>query len=294
MAAGAATTTTATGGVNTSYIVAMLDYAIDPVVAMPHLRMEPISQYGTKTAAFPIATKDTITTGITEGTAQTHEDINIANTTVAVSEVGVLRTITKLLARSNVMGEAGIYQWAIEDGVKLCLDKFEVDAWAQWANASTSTGTSGATMTIANLAGAISQLTINKAVGPYVGLLSSFQARDLRAQIVSSTATVLEALGAGDVGQRAGDDGYLGMFMGVPLWTSNNAAASGGDKIGVVMVDGQARPQNASTGVALGWMPEPEVLGAPEFPGRQITVTAAYGLAEVADFNYVKIVTVGS
>ena len=288
------TTATLVGSINTSVIrKVMSNYAIDPVTALPRMRIEPIAGEGTATAAFTTVTKASAA-AITEGTGLSNTALTTAKTTVAISEVGILRQVTKLGARTNVMGEAGVYEWIINDGYKLCMEKFDTDAWAQWANASTSVGTSGAAFTLANFAAGVSQLTINKADGPYVALLSSFQARDLRAAVAASSAPILQALGFDQVAMRTGVNGYLGAPMGVPTYTSNLAASASSDKVGVFMVDGYLKPENAATGVALGWMPEPEVVGTPALPGRQIAVTVAYGMAEISDFNYVKAVTVGS
>lgn len=288
------TTATLVGSINTSVIrKVMSNYAIDPVTALPRMRIEPIAGEGTATAAFTTVTKASAA-AITEGTGLSNTALTTAKTTVAISEVGILRQVTKLGARTNVMGEAGVYEWIINDGYKLCMEKFDTDAWAQWANASTSVGTSGANFTLANFAAGVSQLTINKADGPYVALLSSFQARDLRSAVAASSAPILQALGFDQVAMRTGVNGYLGAPMGVPTYTSNLAAAASSDKVGVFMVDGYLKPENAATGVALGWMPEPEVVGTPALPGRQIAVTVAYGMAEISDFNYCKAVTIGS
>lgn len=288
------TATTVTGFINTSLISKVLGaYALDANVALQHMRMERIDGQGSKTAAFAKTTKSTATTGLTDGTAMTSDALTTTNATVAAAEVGIYRIITKMAARFTVLGsEDAMYAFAIEDGVKLCLEKMETDAWAQWTNASTSTGTSGADLTLAAYAGGVSQLFINKARGPFVCLLSGTQIKNLRAALVSSAAAHL-ATGAGSsIMDRTGDDGSCGSYLGIPIFASNLAATSGGDKLGCFMVDGLANPQYAATGIALGWMPEAEFVGSPSYPARSIAVTAAYGLGEINDFCYVKITTV--
>lgn len=290
------TTTTMTGAINTSLIASgMLAYAIDEPVALQYLRQEPVAGRGTKTAAFAVPTKASAAGAITEGTGltTTFVALTFANTTVAISEVGLQRRVTKLAARTNVLGaEEATYQFVIEDGGRLCVEKMETDAWAQWANASTSTGTSGSAYQIADFANAISQLAINKARGNPVALLTTTQMKNLRAALVASTAVVFTTGAANQVLERTMDNGYCGSLFGVPIWTSNLAATSGADKIGVVMIDGDARPANAATGLAMGWMPEPEQVSVPMLTGRDIAVTAAYGVAEISDFNYVKQVSI--
>lgn len=285
------TTTTMTGSINTSLIAkAMLSYAIDEPVALGYLRMEPIAGLGgTKTAAFQVATKSTSVAATSEDSL-TPAALTTANTTVAVSEVGILRRISKLAARTNVFGEPGTYQFAADDGAKLCVEKMETDAWAQWTNASTSVGTSGAAMTIADAANAVSQLAINKARGDVVFLLTATQVKNLRAAFAATTAVVFT--GAQSLLAKARDDGYCGTLFGIDVWVSNLGTASGSNTPGVIMVDGNRYPQNASTGVALGWMPEMETGYATDLSGRDVLVTAAYGLGEISDFNYVKVLTV--
>lgn len=293
MASGDTTTTTITGSINTSLISRVMGaYALDANVALQHMRIEPVQGLGTKTLAFQKPTKSTGVAAITEGTAMSNSTLTTSNTTVAVSEVGILRRVTKLASRTSVFGEAGLYSFVIEDGARLVMEKFEVDAWSQWTNASTSVGTSGADFTLANYAGGLSQLFINKARGPFVCLLSGTQIKNLRAALVSSAAAHLSNGQADQVLTQTGDDGYCNSYLGCNIWASNNAQASGGDTLGVFMVDGAANPAYAATGVALGWMPEPEVLGVPSIPGRDLAVTAAYGLGEINDFCYVKITTV--
>lgn len=294
--AGETTTATIAGAINTSLISKVIsNYAIDPFVALQHMRMEQVGGRGTNTAAFAIPTKATVGAAPGEATPFTNQALTITKTTVACSEVGITRLVTKQAARFSVMGaEDEVYNFVIEDGARLTYEKMETDAWAQFTNASTSVGTTNTTMTIANYAAGVSQLTINKAVGPFISLLSTFQVRDLRAQAATSAAPILTALGFDAVGKRTGDDGYVGAPMGVPTWCSNLALTVTTDKLGAFLVDGAAKPENAATGIAVGWLPEPVVLASPTYPGVQATVTACYGMGEIADFNYVKVTTIGS
>lgn len=288
------TTTTITGVINTSYIVrTMLNYAIDPVVVLPRLRMEPVTGQGTKTAAFAVPTKDTaLSTTITEATGLSNTAMDFTNTTVAVAEVGILRQVTKLARRTNVLGEAGLYQFLIEDGGRMCLEKHETDAWAQWTNASTSVGISGSALTLSNLAAAISQRAINKAKGPAVFFLTTTQTSNMRSAVLATDATAFASGSQNELLQVTADDGYVGRFFGVPIFTNTLGGSSGADKIGVLMTDGEASPANAATGCAMGWMPEPETVNTPELPGYRLAVTMAYGLGEINDYQYTKIPTV--
>lgn len=292
------TTTTIAGAINTSLIArVMSNYAIDNFVALSHLRMESVAGRGTNTAAFAIPTKATVGAGPGEGTPFSNTALTITKTTVACSEVGITRLVTKQAARFSVLGaEDEVYNFVIEDGARLTYEKMETDAWAQFPNASASVGTTNTAMAIADFASGVSQMSINKATGPYLALLTTIQVRDLRAAAAASAAPILTAIGFDQLIRRVGEDGFVGSPMGVPTWTSNLAttANAGVDKVGVFMVDGNAKPDNAPFAVALGWAPEPVVLASPTYPGVQATVTAAYGMGEIADFNYVKVVTKGT
>jgi hypothetical protein len=205
----------------------------------------------------------------------------------------VLRHITKKAARFNMLGDAGLEAWAVEDGAKLCLEKMETDGLAIFTNASTSQGTTGAPLTIGNMANAISQLSINKARGKGLFILSTFQARDLRAAVASSSAPILQYIAA-SLMNGPDDSGYSGTFMGKNVYETNLALTSGADKIGAYLIDGYTNPKNAPIGCALGWMPEVEAVQTPQMPGKQVAVTVCYGWAEISDFNYCKLPTVGS
>ncbi len=251
----------------------------------------------TKVHAFSTITKDTALSGtITEATGLGNTAFDTANVTATVAEVGIMRQFTKLGERTNLLGPDGLYAAALEDGAKMCYEKFETDIWAQWANASTSVGTSGAAFTVANVAGALSQHLINKSKGNIVGMLSATQGKNLRADVVSNGAGIF-ATGAGNqLLARTGDDGYMGMFMDTPHFTNNLAATSGADKLGVYIVDGQGAnpPEWCATAASVCWMPEP----TPRFynpvfsGGSQVAITMAYGLVEVIDYAYVKVTTI--
>lgn len=291
--AGETTTTTVTGSINTSFIdKVMSNYALDLNVYLPHVRFAQVAN-GTGTAAFTVATKGSAS-AITEATGMSNTALTTANTTVAASEVGITRTVTKKASRFNVMGDAGLHDFIIEDGRKLCLEKMETDALATNTSASTSVGTSGATMTLANAAGAISQGSINKMRGSTFFVWSTFQARDARTAIATSSAPILQFIGGDRL--MAGPDatGLTGYFAGKPVYETNLVPAASSDKVGIYATDGYTDPAYAPIGGALGWMPESEEVVTASLPGKVIAVTACYGFAEINDYCYVKIVTIGS
>lgn len=287
-------TASVTGWLNTSLISGLVAwYLLDAFPAQKCIRVENILP-GTKTAAFSKVTKQTaLSATITELTGLSNTAFGTTNVTAAIAEVGILRQFTKLVQRTNILGEDGLLQAAVRDGIQMCLEKFETDVWGQFVNASTSVGTTNTAFTAANFAAGVSQLAINKAKGEAVAMLTTTQAKNLRADIIASTATVYGAGNGDGIMQRVGDDGFVGNVFGIPVYTNNLGTVVTTDTIGAFMVDGNKNPEGAATGAALGWMPEMSMLNQPVFSGgAQLAMTMAYGLIEILDGAYVKITTV--
>lgn len=290
------TATTLAGHLNDA-VVEMLTapYAIDANPFLAHVRAMPTPK-GTKVHSFPRITKDTALSGtITEATGLSNVALDTANADATVAEVGIMRQFTKFAERTSLLGTDGLHRMAIEDGVKMCLEKAETDLWAEASNASTTVGTSGAAFTIANFAGALSQHVVNKSRGTVVFLLSGTQGKNLRAEIASSGAAFLTT-GSGDqILAQTAADGYMGTFMGSNVFTNNLAESDGGaNKIGLAMIDGSgANPENCATAMSIAWMPE--VASLPNIVlsgGLQMAITMCYGIVEVIDYAYVGLVTI--
>jgi hypothetical protein len=271
-------------------------YAIDPNPAQMHVRIEALPP-ATLTLAFSTITKDTALSGtITEGTGVSQVVLDTTKASATVAEVGIMRQFTKLEERTNMLGQAGLLEQAVVDGGKMCREKFETDCQAQFANASTSAGTSGSAFKLADVGSALAQHTVNKSIGQLYAVLPATAAKQLRNEVLGSGATWL-ATGAGnDLLQRTNVDGFMGEILGVPHFVSASlAGTSGADSIGVYGVDGQiaGQEENAPTGCALAWYPEVATWSNPTFSGgTQIAITMAYGLVEIVDFGYVKVTTI--
>lgn len=286
-------TAAVTGLINTSIIEELVHwYLLDAFPAQKHVYIKDLSK-GTKTQAFSRITKQTALSGtITELTGLSNTVFGSTNVTAAVAEVGILRQFTQLGQFTNILGPDGLLMAAVQDGINMCLEKFETDICGQWTNASTSVGSTGTAFTVANYAAGVSQFAINKAQGPYVAILTTKQASDLRADVVSSGAAIFAAGAGADLMKPVGADGLVGTFFGVPAYTNNLGTVSGADTIGVFMTDGNRNPKYASTGMALAWMPRAWSLENPVFSGGvQLAITMAYGGVEITDGSYVKIVT---
>ncbi len=288
------TLATAAGIINASVVdKGLLAYAIDKNVLLPRARMSFVpAGNATATVNFAIPTKGSAA-AITEATGMSNTAATFTNTGVTASEVGILRQMTNKALTFNQFGDAGLDAWVDNDGAKLCLEKMETDGLAVLTSASTSVGTSGANATIGNMAGAISQASINNAGDDGFFIWTKFQARDIRSAIAASGSPILSFIGAGELMSRADATGKLGRFMGADVFESGLCPTASSDKVGAYMVDGYRQSEYAPIACALGWMPRQFRVDTPALPGRQVAVTVCYGWAEVADFNYTKIVTIG-
>lgn len=287
------TVSTIAGRINNSYLSdVMLDYAIDAAVIGQFMRVENLAGKGTNIARFGKTVKDTAG-AITEGTAMSNTALDATATSVTAAEVGILRNPTKLAMRSAAMSEDEFVAWVVEDGTKLCIEKFETDLAARFASASNSVGVTTTAFTLAQFAAGVSRLGISKAKGRAVFIGSGKQAADIRDALMSTTATVFASGQANNILQKTGDDGYVGNLMGTDFWQTNLCplANADADRVGCFLIDAAAKPENAAIGVALLWMPELEQVNDPALTGRKMSVSMAYGEGEVEDFNYVKAVS---
>lgn len=292
------TTATVTGWLQASTLsVLSSPYAIDNNPAMQHIRAEMLPQ-GTKVAAFSREVKDTaLAANITEATGLANTAWDTSQVTATAAEWGILRQLTKFAERTNIYGPAGLQARMVTDGVAMCLERWETLIWAEWANASTSVGTSLQAMTLADVGSAFAQHTINKSIGPIVFMLSATQGKNIRNEALGSGASFLAAGGDNHgILKQTGVGGYMGTLLGADFYTNNLAVTATSDKVGIAMIDagpGGGPPENGASAATVAWMPEAFLLGNPVFSGgAQIAITMCAGIVEVSDFAYVKIVTI--
>lgn len=295
---GETTTSTVTGWLHASQLsMGTAPYAIDPNCAMLHIRTEPTPK-GTAVHAFSRETKDTALSGnITEATGLSNTAWDTAQVTATTAEWGIMRQLTKKSERQNIYGPEGLQFRMVTDGTAMCLERWETLVWAEFANASTSVGTSGQALTLADIGSAFAQATVNKIDASLVFMLSATQGKNIRNEALASGAAFLSnGSGAGILRQtQAG--GYMGNLLGADFFTNNLAASASADKVGVAMVDagpGSGNdPVKGATAGSIAWMPEAYMLGQPAFSGgAQIAITMCGGLVEVIDYAYVKLVTI--
>lgn len=292
---GETTGTSVTELVNSEFIEPLiLDYAMDLMVIAPLCRVANLAGKSTKTAAFPRWVKDA-GGDITEATAISNTELETTEATpVTAAQVGILREVTDLAAATNILGPEGLMDYIVRDGAMLCAEMLEDDLAGRFASASSSVGTSGADMSVANFVEAIAKLDTNKARGEKVCVLDDQQAFDLRSAVAASGAQVFgnAATGAQTI-LNARSDAYLGELFGVRTWLTNltDTANGGADVVGFMGINGASSPNYAPIGVALLWQPKVKALPSPANTSEVVAITMAYGEGEIADEYYVKLVT---
>lgn len=286
-------TSTIVGSLNTEYISRMMKtYARNPLVFLPHVQIENLDGRGSVTASFMVPTKDAAA-AVNENADITATAFNLVNVDATVAEVGISRDVSKRSRRANIMGEAGLIQWLIEDGGRLCFEKMEQDAWAIFPSASNSVGTTATAMTLSNFAVGYSTLGLNNAMGQVIFFGTGKQMSDLReGQVASTGAMFMNGVG-GNLLKQKRDDGYCGDLLDLQCWTNNLAAAAnaGADKVGAFAVSGMTRPEEAPVSGAVLWWPEVESVNDPSFRNNELATTACYAFIESLDRSYVKVVT---
>lgn len=274
----------------------ILDYAADKIVIYPMTRVMNLSGRSTATASFPAWEKDAGEDVTTEGTT-TLSNVELQTTeiaTITASQVGILREVTDFAAAVSILGEGGLAQFIVQDGTYLCMEMLEDDLAALFSTASTSVGSSGTDLSVANFVEAMARLDTNKARGRKVCVLDDQQAFDIRAAVAASNATVFgnATTGAQSI-LNARTDAYVGELFGVPIWLTNltDTANTAADVVGSMFIDASSNPSCTPYGVAVVWEPRLRSLQLPDQVSTQMAVTMCYGVGEILDYAHVKLVT---
>lgn len=290
------TKTSLTEIVNSEWIEpTILAYAADALVITPLCRVANVAGKNTATASFPAWEKDA-GSDLTEGNSDLSnvELQTTENAVVTAAMVGILREVTDFAMDTNLLGPAGLMQMILKDGAYLCSEMLEDDLAALFASASSSVGSSGTDLSVANFVEAIAKLDTNKARGRKVCVLDDQAALDLRTATAAATGAVFgnAAANAQSI-LNARSDAYLGQLFGVDTWVTNltDTANTAADVVSIMMIDGAQSPENAPIGITILWEPRVREVVDAATVSQLINVTMAYGCGEISDFNYVKLVT---
>ena len=290
--AGETTTTTLTELVNSSYIERLvLAYAIDEVVIAPHCLVSDLRGKATKTADFSVWVKDA-GADITEGTAMSNTALETTRVQVTAAQVGILREITDLTVETNVLG-AGLYDAVIQEGAELLADMLEEDLAAEFANASSSVGTTTVDLAVADFVSAMSTLYSNKAKGSRACVLHPVQVGDLQASIAASSAAIFGNESVSQSLLTAGEGAFVGSLFNVPIWYSSHCptANAAADRVGAMFISSPSMPRNSAYGIAQLRLPSVKQESDAANTSEKLGITMAYGVGEISDFNTCAIIT---
>ncbi len=289
MAAGKTATTTLTELVNSEFInPAILEYAHDYTVVAQYLNWLDLRGKATKVGSFPRWVLDTAAdTG--ETTDLTTEDLETLDVQITAAEIGIRRDVTDAALEETIIGRQ-LFDFLARDSGVLAAISLDDDICALFPSLSTSVGTSGADLTLANMVEAQSQIRINKMRGQLVYVLDDQQAGDFQAAQAAATSTTINGLMAPATGIESG---YLGTFFGAPVWQTGlcDTANTGANVVGACFIRGDTNPSAAAFGGVMTRDVRTELERNASARLTEFVMSAKWGVGEIQDLSGVKIVT---
>lgn len=284
------TTDTLAELVNSEWInPAILDYAHDFAVCAQYLNWQDLRGKGTKVGSFVRQVLDTATKPTNESTDLANETFELTDVQLTAVEVGVRRDVTDAALEETVIG-AQIFDLLSKDAGVLLGISLDDDICALFGGLSSSVGGTGVNLSIANMVEAQAQIRINGMRGAIAYVLDDQQASDYQAaQAASESSTV------NDFFQVATgiDNGYLGTFMGAPVWQTGlcDTANSDADVVGACFIRGDTNPQQAAFGGVMTRDIRSEMERDASARLTEFVVTAKWGVGEIADESGCSIIT---
>lgn len=237
--------------------------------------------------------------GLTETSDLSETEVTTAQAgQITADAVGVRVDLTDKAVKANG-GRIDVPEIVALCGRALAA-KIETDLCAVFASASQSVGSTGVDLSLANIEDAIYTLKLGQArIGnPTLSGASNFmsgvncvlhtrQASDFRTALRAANLAFMTPaemavwMNAGTFGS-----GFMGVYQGVSFWESTKPATAnnGDDRVGAMFVP------RAIGFVTVGG-PEIELQRDASFRLNEVVAVQYYGAGEVADSDYVKIVT---
>lgn len=267
----------------------ILQYSADATVLSPLTRVMNLAGKSSAVASFPQWELDAVEDVTTEGTTAL-SNVELQTTevaTITAAAVGIMREVTEHAWSTNTLGRDGLLQFIVEDGARLCILEVENDLAALLSGFSTTVGTSGNDLSVANFVEAISRMDTRNARGRKVCVLDDQQAFDIRAAVAASTGTVFAGTPGLQSILNATANGFVGELFGVPIYVTNltDTANTAADVVGGMFIDGNANPDFAGLGMALLWMPKLSMVALPDQVADQLAITMAFGVGRISDFG---------
>lgn len=288
----ATTTTTLTELVNSEWInPAIMEYAHDYAVSAPFVNLMDLRGKATKVGAFPRWILDAHTDLTNETTTLSATDLETTEVTITAAEIGIRRDVTDAALEETIIG-ASLFDMLVMDAglvFGIALDD-DIAALFPNFNGGTGVGTSAANLSIANMVEAQATIRKNKMRGSLVYVLDDQQALDYQAAQAAVVATTADSFFQVSTGI---DTGYLGTFMGSPVWQTGlcDTANTAADVVGACFINGATNPLTAAVGMVITRDIRTELERDANERLTEFVATAKWGVGEVADESGVPIIT---
>ena len=286
------TTTTLTELVNAEVInAAIIEYAHDFVVSAQYMNWMDLRGKASNVGSFPRWVLDATTDLANESTDMTSVALETTAVNITGAEIGIFRRITDAAIEMTTIG-AGLWDFLTMDSAVLCAISLEDDIVALFPSLTTSVGTSGSDLTLANMVEAQAQIRKNGMRGQLAYILDDQQASDYQAAQAAATSTTINSLMLPNV-TGSSDNAYLGTFFNAPVWQTGlcDTANTAANVVGACIIRGDTNPRQAPFGAVLSRDITTEF--DRDLPSRatHFGATAKWGVGEVADEGGCKIVT---
>lgn len=214
---------------------------------------------------------------LTEGTDMSATEVSTSSVTITVGEVGSQVVLTDMAAfgAGNPAQELGT---VLGNAIATKMDK---DLIALFDGFSSSIGTAGAEITVADLFKAAATLRANKATGQYSAVLHPYQAYQLKANLTNTFANP----NGGDLQNEAMRNGFVGSIAGINIYESANISVDGSDDAkGAVFA-----PEALAIAMKRDFNIETERNAS--LRAWELNATAVYGVGELDDSYGVEILS---
>lgn len=214
---------------------------------------------------------------LTEGTDMTSTTVSTSSVSITVGEVGAQVLLTDLAAM-------GAGNPAEELGTVLgnaIATKIDTDLIALFDGFSSSIGTAGAEITVADLFKAAATLRANKVTGVINAVVHPYQAYQLKANLTNTFANP----NGGDLQNEAMRNGYVGTIAGINVYESANVSIDGSDDAkGAVFA-----PEALAIAMKRDFQIEPQRDASNR--AFELNATAIYGVGELDDSFGVEVLS---
>ncbi len=286
MASDFATNPTRTNEYNdVSYSAIITDEVKDALMAVvvtpALLDFYDLAGQASKAVQVPKADKFTAA-ALTEGTEVANTALTSASVTGTAAEIGIMATVTDVLEVSDIPAAHGARLRQLGRAIG---DKLDVDICALFSGFSTTVGSSGVDITLANLLDGIYNLEVNDAagLGSLVAVLHPRQTADLRTELEADAASIYTSKSDGSISKSMA--GYFGSWFGIDIFQSTNVVDNATNVEGALFV------RDYALGMVQKWAARVEAMRWPPIRGWVLVATAMYGVFEIEDSAGVDVTT---